>query len=333
MEALHRVLESMRLSNGAYIASPSKHYSYVWLRDVCYTVLPYLSTSCGRYERAYHAIFDIFREYEWKIDIHRCKKPIHSFEYIHSKYTVDLLETDQPWGHAQNDALGLWLWGVGQGIHHGKQMLRDKRDHTLVQKLVEYLTCLKYWQEPDNGMWEEGEEIHASSVGAVVEGLKSIQLLVDVPPDLVTKGEAVLNQLLPRESVSKDVDLALLSLIYPYKAVQREVAEQIVAEVAKRLEGPYGCMRYRGDRYYNEGREAQWCLGLPWLGLCYWVLGETDRTIEYWQKTQRILPPDYRVPELYIGGKDVPNDNTPLAWAVAMVMLLYRVICNIQGVG
>jgi GH15 family glucan-1,4-alpha-glucosidase len=331
MEALYQVLESMRLSNGAYIASPSVHYNYVWLRDVCYTVLPYLHTTCDRYVKAYHAILDILREYEWKIDIHTRNKPVYSFEYIHSRYTVDLEESAQPWGHAQNDALGIVLWGIGQGVIHGKQMLRDKRDYNVLQKLVNYLACMEYWQAPDNGMWEEAEEVHASSLGAVIQGLRAVQLLIDVPQQLISKGEVALDQLLPRESVTKEVDLALLSLIYPFRLVHRKVALQILQTVTEQLEGPYGCMRYRGDKYFNEGQEAQWCFGLPWLGLCYWTLGDKNKVIEYWNKTKSIVPCDYRVPELYIGGRDIPNENTPLAWSVAMVISLSQVINSIDS--
>ena len=69
------VLDRMRLSNGAYTASVSKDYYYVWIRDVVYTVLPFLNDPSDRYEKAYHALFDLFQTYEWKIDIHTTKKP------------------------------------------------------------------------------------------------------------------------------------------------------------------------------------------------------------------------------------------------------------------
>ncbi|MDR6224742.1 glycoside hydrolase family 15 protein [Desmospora profundinema] len=322
MKLLHEVLDTMRLSNGAYVASPSKDYSYVWIRDVCYTVLPYLPRPCDRYERAYHALLDLLRRYEWKIDIHTRQKPEYLYEYIHARYTPDLVEIDQPWGHAQNDAIGLFLWGVAQGVYHGKPVLRDKKDREIIEKLVRYLGCVRYWDHADNGMWEENMEIHASSVGACVSGLKAVRLLADVPEEWIHQGERTLQRLLPFESATKEVDLALLSLVYPHQVVSRGMARQILERVSRRLERDRGIIRYEGDRYYHAGTEAQWCFGFPWMGLCWSWLGEQAKVREYSEKTRSILPPDGRLPELYIGGTDQPNGNTPLAWAVAMAMLL-----------
>lgn len=322
LKRLHQVLDTMRLPNGAYIASPSHDYSYVWIRDVGYTVLPYLTTTCDRYEKAMHALLDLFRRYEWKINIHTRHKPVHLFEYIHARYDKDLTEIKEPWGHAQNDAIGLFIWNIAQGIRHRKPILRDEKDREILQKLVWYLACVEYWDHPDNGIWEENLEVHASSVGAVVAGLQAIRLLVDVPEDLIRKGQQTLSLMLPRESITKETDLALLSLIYPYQVVERGMAQRILRNVTSKLERTYGCIRYEGDQYYNHGKEAEWCFGIPWLGLCHAVLGNRQQAQEYRQKTLKLLPDDGRMPELYIGGTNRPNGNTPLAWAVAMVLLL-----------
>lgn len=315
------VIDSMRLPNGAYTASVSQDYRYVWIRDVVYTVLPFLHTSCDRYEQAYHSMFDLFRYYEWKIDIHTKKKPEYLYEFIHSRYATDLTELHVEWGHAQNDAIGAFLWGVGEGVSHGKKVIRDEKDLQIVQKLVQYLECLQYWQTKDNGMWEENMEVHASSVGACVAGLHAVKMLVDVKEDSIHKGEETLRFMLPRESETKETDLALLSLVFPYKIVDRGTALQIVNNVAGKLERKHGCIRYENDQYYNEGSEAEWCFGLPWLGLCYRELGMVDKVQEYIRKTKRIVPESWEVPELYIGGKSTPNKNTPLAWAVALSYL------------
>lgn len=319
-EAIH-VLDRMRLPNGAYTASLSSDYSFVWIRDVVYTVLPFIHSTSDRYEKAYHALFDLFRDYEWKIDIHTEKKPVYLFEYIHSRYSTDLKELPQEWGHAQNDAIGAFLWGVGEGMRNGHKVIRDQKDLAILQKLVDYLECLQYWQSEDNGMWEENMELHASSVGACVAGLHAVKMLVDVDDELIRKGEETLRFLLPRESVTKETDLALLSLVYPYRILDRKTALTIVEMVAGRLEREYGCIRYLNDRYYNRGREAEWCFGFPWLGLCYQELGLFEKAYEYIAKTEKIIPDNWEVPELYIGGTDEPNGNTPLAWSVSLSYL------------
>ncbi|TLS37509.1 glycoside hydrolase family 15 protein [Pseudalkalibacillus caeni] len=327
---LLNVLEEMRLSNGTYTASTSEDYSYVWIRDVCYTVLPFLTSTCSRYEKAYHALFDLMKKYEWKIDIHTKKKPLYTFEHIHARYSTELTEIPVEWGHAQHDAIGLFLWGIGEGIRVGKRMIRNEKDREIVQKLVYYLQCVQYWQDKDNGMWEENREMHASSIGACVAGLKSIKMLVNVPENLIQKGEEALRFMLPAESATKSTDLALLSLIFPYQVVSRNMAFAILSDVTTKLEREYGVIRYENDQYYNEGSEAEWCFGFPWLGLCYGQLGNKEKMLEYWEKTKRIIPEDGKIPELYIGGTDTPNGNTPLAWAVSMTYLLHERVSELK---
>jgi len=324
----HHVLERMRLPNGAYVASLSEDYDYVWIRDVCYTVLPYITSLCNRYEKAYHALFDLLKQYEWKIDIHRHQKPIYPHEYIHARYSKDLREIPVEWGHAQNDAIGAFLFGVGSGIRAGKKLLRHEQDRQLVQKLVDYLECVEYWHDEDNGMWEENREVHASSIGACVAGLKAVRMLANVPEHIIAYGEEALRNLLPRESATKETDLALLSLIYPYQVVTREMASVILEQITTKLERTYGCIRYANDIYYNEGSEAEWCFGFPWLGLCYSELGDNEKVLEYWRKTERVMMPNGEIPELYIGGKEVPNGNTPLAWSVSMAFVLSERVLN-----
>jgi phosphorylase kinase alpha/beta subunit len=317
-----KVIERMRLPNGAYTASLSKDYDFVWIRDVCYTVLPYLHISSDHYEKAYHALFDLFKEYEWKLTIHTEKKPVYLYEYIHARYSKELKEINQEWGHAQNDAVGVFLWGVGEGIKHGKKMIRNHEDLKIVQKLVDYLECLEYWDSKDNGMWEENMEVHASSVGACIAGLLSVKPLVNVKDEIIKHGQETLRFLLPNESQTKETDLALLSLIYPFMVVDHENAQRILNDVTGKLERKYGCIRYKNDLYYNEGREAEWCFGFPWLGLCYSNLGMHEKAKEYADKTRNIIPDNWEIPELYIGGSNVPNGNTPLAWAVSMSYIL-----------
>ncbi|MCC3357343.1 glycoside hydrolase family 15 protein [Bacillus sp. REN16] len=324
-----QVLDRMRLSNGAYTASLSNDYSYVWIRDIVYTVLPFINEPSDRYAKAYHALFDMFKTYEWKIDIHRKKKPIYLFEYIHSRYSTDLKEMHVEWGHAQNDAIGAFLWGVGEGYRLGQKVIRDKKDIEIVQKLVDYLECLQYWHAKDNGMWEENMEVHASSLGACVAGLNAVKILVNVNEDLIKKGENALRNLLPRESETKNTDLALLSLVFPYRVVDRDTAIKIVETVSSKLERTYGVIRYENDQYYNEGKEAEWCFGFPWLGLCHLELGQFHKASEYIEKTKRIVPDNWEVPELYVGGTNRPNGNTPLAWSVAMSYIFLTKIDDI----
>ena len=199
-------------------------------------------------------------------------------------------------------------------------MIRDEHDLHILQKLVNYLASIEYWQDQDNGVWEENEEIHASSVGACVAGLSAVSHLVDVPEDLIQNGRDVLNNLLPRESETKEVDLALLTLIFPYDVVSAEQRDAILENVEKHLVRDMGVIRYLGDQYYNKGSEAEWTFGFPWLARIYLDLGNQKKYGHYLKKTLSCMTLKGDLPELYFGNSHKHNENSPLGWAQAMYL-------------
>ena len=56
-----------------------------------------------------------------------------------------------------------------------------------------------------------------------------------------------------------------------------------------------------------------------------------NHSIEYIEKTKKITPDNFEVPELYIGGESIPNGNTPLAWSVSMTYLFFSKMENIRS--
>ncbi|MEH7176766.1 glycoside hydrolase family 15 protein [Neobacillus vireti] len=332
----YQILDQLRLPHGLYLASSSKDYHYVWLRDSFYMALPYLEQNNQFYEMTYHRILDLFREYEWKLDIHTVQKPREQWEYIHSRYSAsEVREIDTPWGHAQHDAIGAILWGIGMGQTKGKNIIRDEKDHEIVQKLVGYLGCVEYWQDADNGMWEEWREVHSSSVGACVAGLQAVRDIVFVPGEWITNGYQALSNLFPGESSDRPFDLAQLSLIFPYQVLTGDKAKVIVNQVEKVLLRERGVIRYKGDSYYStvehEGRhhnltfyygtEAEWTFGLPWLALCHLELGNIEKANHYIKQTESVMLTDGSLPELYFAKCAEYNSNTPLGWGSAMYIL------------
>ena len=332
----YQILDQLRLPHGLYLASSSKDYHYVWLRDSFYMSLPYLEQNNQIYEMTYHRILDLFREYEWKLDIHTVQKPREQWEYIHSRYSaMDVREIDTPWGHAQHDAIGAILWGIGIGHQRGKHIIRDKKDHEIVQKLVGYLGCVQYWEDADNGMWEEWRELHSSSVGACVAGLQAVRDIVFVPGEWINKGYQALSNLFPRESSDRPFDLAQLSLIFPYRVLNGNEAKMIVDQVETYLLRERGIIRYKGDSYYStvehEGRhhdlpfyygtEAEWTFGLPWLALCHLELGAMEKANHYIKQTEKVMLADGSLPELYFAKSADYNPNTPLGWGSAMYIM------------
>ncbi|MBU0461596.1 MAG: glycoside hydrolase family 15, partial [Nanoarchaeota archaeon] len=216
---------------------------------------------------------------------------------------------------------GLLLFKIGDLSSKGYKMIRDENDKRIISKLIKYLGSIEYWQDSDNGIWEENEEVHASSVGACVAGLIAVKNIVEVPEEIIQKGKDTLNFLLPHESATKEVDLALLSLIYPLKVVSEKQARQILNNVETKLLRRKGIIRYVGDRYYKKNnKEAEWCFGLPWLAIIYKELGDDMKHAEFLLKTLEAMTPEGEIPELYYGETDEYNENTPLGWGQAMFL-------------
>ncbi|MEM4756094.1 MAG: glycoside hydrolase family 15 protein [Candidatus Woesearchaeota archaeon] len=260
-------LMSLQYPSGLFGASHSNvstGYNKAWIRDNLYEAMGFESQDIEIIKKTYAALFDVLHRHKEKIDWAIKEKPKEKYQYIHARYcpfTYD--EFYEDWGNKQNDAIGGFLYKVGDLYKKGIMVIRDRNDLAMLQKLVYYLQSIQYWQDPDNGMWEENEELHASSIGACLAGLYAVKPLVDVPNVLLEQGRKALDSLLPRESPTKETDLALLSLLYPYNIVSKSQAIAILSNVEKILVRQRGVIRYVGDQYYaHNGKEAEWTFGL-----------------------------------------------------------------------
>src|SRR3989344_5457032 len=256
------ILRKLQVDSGLFVASAASQtgYNKAWLRDNIYEAIGMeAARDMKSVKRAYNALFNLLLKHEYKIDWAIKEKPDAAYKYIHARYcpfTFD--EYHEPWSNKQNDAVGAFLFKVGELFDKEIIVFRNKNDLRILQKLVDYLKSVQYWHDKDNGVWENDEEIHASSIGACVAGLKAVSGLVSVPEYIIKNGENALSHMLPAESVSRPADLALLSLIYPYKVVSEKQRETILKNIEEKLVREKGVIRYLGDPYYNNGEEAQW---------------------------------------------------------------------------
>lgn len=323
-----RILKDLMHENGLFLASSknvSTGYNKAWIRDNIYEALGFEAIKNYRaVVKTYRALLDILLKHEGKIDWAIINKPTEAFQYIHARYHPDTLnEFWEPWGNKQNDATGALLFKIGELESKGIKVIRNENDLRIIQKLVLYLQSVEYWHDSDNGMWEEYEEVHASSVGACVAGLKAVSILVDVPQWLIDKGIETLNNLLPRESNTKETDLALLSLIYPYNIVTESQKEAILERVEAMLVRKRGVIRYLGDAYYNKNGEAEWTFGFPWLAIIYRDMKRPDMYAHYTRKTLEVMNERGELPELYYADSEEHNENSPLGWAQALSIVAF----------
>lgn len=326
-------LKSLQRPSGLFLASHAgveTGYDKSWLRDNFYETLAFeVMGDWATVEKTYRAILKIFLKHEEKIDHAIKNKPKESFEYIHARFDPETFnEFWEEWGNKQNDAVGCILYRIGElEINQKRSILKTPDDERIVNKLVRYLEAIEYWHDRDSGMWEEDEELHASSVGACVAGLKSVMALprIEVPYQLVRRGQRALNALLPRESERKFVDLSLLSLVWPYEVVSEEQRAEILDNVEYHLKRDRGVIRYKGDRYYNRNEdgvseEAEWTFGLAWLAIIYEKMGNLKKAREL---INDLIAVDTQkgLPELYFSNSPEYNENTPLGWSESLFIV------------
>ncbi|PCI20694.1 glycoside hydrolase family 15 [Candidatus Wolfebacteria bacterium] len=326
-------IKALQSPSGLFLASAqdvSTGYNKAWLRDNFYTVMAFEATEdWDTVKTVWKAILTIFSKHEDKINWAIENKPHESWQYIHARYNPETFEEYwEEWGNKQNDAIGAILFKLAELEEKGQSVIETEDEKRITQKLIEYLNSIEYWNDPDNGIWEEYEEVHLSSVGAVVAALKKLKPLeyISIPEGMIEKGEEALKSLLPRESVSKFTDLALLSLLYPYNVVDKEVGDQILENIEYHLEKKRGVVRYKNDEYYNKNEdnhseEAEWTMGFPWLSIIYSERGNKEKAQEYLEKTKSVLTGDRKLPELYYSNSDRPNENIPLGWAESLFVV------------
>jgi len=371
-------------------------YQHVWVRDnVHVSHALYVS---GRPRAAAQTMSALMQFFAW----HR-----HRFEDIiqgrakaadpmsrpHVRFNgVTLQESRETWAHAQNDALGIFLWMYCTLACEGVVKPQRKEVETLML-FPRYFEAIRYWADEDSGHWEEGRKIEASSIGAVVAGLAKLRAFLSEGrasvalngrnslvsatflSTLERRGRNELKRILPSECVQmasakkRRYDGALLFLVYPLEVVGEAMGGRILKDIAESLEGSYGIKRYVGDSYwaadYKEkldptqrtvdfsdrvemrnkllapGQEAQWCLFDPIMSAAYGRRyqrtarrGDLIRQTYYFNRSLGQLTGkikgirEFQCPEAYYleRGRYVPNDQTPLLWTQANLLVALKLM-------
>lgn len=326
-------LLSLRYDSGLFAAAKKDGwtgYDKAWIRDNFYIALAL--HELGEKERVmsmHRSFVDVLEKHESKIDHAISQKPQFAYQYIHPRYHPETFdEYWEAWGNKQNDAIGALLFLFGTLKRENYPVLQNEDEVRLVKKLIEYLNTIEYWRDPDSGIWEEWEEIHASSLGACIAGLKTMKEIgMHVPDEMIQRGEDMLHyEILPRESHEKFCDLALLTLIYPFNVVTESEAREILRNMEYHFVKNKGVIRYKGDHYYNKNldrfsEEAEWSFGFSFLSLAYHQLGNKEKSAFFFKKTLQTTNDKGEIPELYYSNTNQYNENSPLAWAEAMFLI------------
>ncbi len=345
-EIVAHLYQVRRLQKPSGVFTASAHdvatgYDKAWLRDIYFMTLGFLETGeIDVVQKAAKALLSLFVKHQEKINWAIEHKPHETWQRIHARFHPETFEEYwEEWGNSQNDAVGEVLNIIVELELRGYGVVESEEEKAVVQKIIDYLVALEYWHDPDNGIWEENMEVHASSVGACVAALKKAALIawLVVPQSAIELGEQALRKLLPRESASKFADLALLSLIYPFAVTTEDETLEILRNVEYHLTRDKGVIRYKLDRYYNQNEdgyseEAEWCFGLSWLAIIYAQRGEKEKAYYYLRRAKLTVTPLGQIPELYYSHTDTPNDNTPLGWAESMYVVALKKVSELETV-
>ena len=367
-------------------------YTDAWVRDNVYSILAVwglglayrkIDGDRGRTFELEHSTVKLMRGLLFAMmqqanKVESFKNTQSPLDALHAKYntqTGSIVVGDDQWGHLQLDATSIFLLILAQMTASGLHVVFTIDEVNFVQNLVYYIG--RAYRTPDYGIWERGHkinrgnaELNASSVGmakAALEAINGLDLfgvngsqasVIHVLPDEIARTRITLESLLPRESSSKEVDAALLSVIsFPAFAVEdQELVERTKNKIIDKLQGNYGCKRFlrdghqtvleNADRLHYEPTElkqfehieCEWPLFFTYLFLDGIFQGNKEQVQYYQQRLEalavernggKLLPELYYIPAEKIEAERLnprsqqrlPNENIPLVWAQSLYFL------------
>ncbi len=368
------------------------NYTDAWVRDNVYSILAvwglgiaYRKNGFGD-DRAYlleqsttrlmRGLLAAMMRQSAKVE--RFKHTQNPIDALHAKYGTDdglTVVEDHAWGHLQLDATSLYLLMLTQMIRGGLKIIGSLDEVNFIQNLVHYIS--RSYRTPDYGIWERGHklnhgepELNASSMGMALAALESLDgfnlfgddggqaSIVHVLADDIARTRIAIKALLPRESFSKEVDAALLSITgFPAFAINDPLLRRdVIQRCDERLKGRYGYKRFLLDghqtvvedphRLHYEHHELRAFSNIEceWpLFFCYQYLdalfsGEREKAFEYRQRIDGLavhrkgiplIPELYFVSDVHVEAEQLnpgsqprlPNENLPLVWAQSLFML------------
>lgn len=379
-------------------------YTDAWVRDNVYSILAVwglalayrkIDDDKGRTFELEHSVVKLMRGLLFAMmrQAHKVEHFKHTqspLDALHAKYntqTGDIVVGDREWGHLQVDATSIWLLMLAQMTASGLHFIYTIDEVNFVQNLVYYIG--RAYRTPDYGIWERGNkinhgnaELNASSVGmakAALEAINGLNLfgvrgsqssVIHVLPDEIARARITLTNLLPRESSSKEIDAALLSVIgFPAFAVEDvQLIERTKNDIINKLQGRYGCKRFLRDGHQTvledkyrlhyepwelgqfEHIESEWPLFFTYLLLDGLFRKDPEQVKDYQERLEpllvelnglRLLPELYYVPAQNLEAEKsaphtqprLPNENVPLVWAQSLYLLSQLLSEELLSVG
>ena len=363
-------------------------YTDAWVRDNVYSIMSVWSLSMAYRRNGEKIRCDELEQSTIKLmrgllqsmmrqapKVEKFKHTSDPMDCLHAKYNTHTglnVVDDHEWGHLQIDATSLFLLMIAQMSASGLRLINTIDEVDFIQNLIYYIAFA--YRIPDYGIWERGNkinngktEINASSVGmakAALQALDGLNLfgrdgnpraIVHTIPDAISRARNTLSHLLPRESMSKEVDSAILSIIgFPAFAVgDQQLIKTTRDKILSELGGKYGCKRFLWDghqtaiedhsrMYYEHSElanfehiESEWPLFYTYLYIQALFEGDFEMSQKYREQLEslmvevdgkKLLPELYYVEQENIEAERKnpgsqprkPNENIPLVWAQSL---------------
>ncbi|TPX56330.1 hypothetical protein PhCBS80983_g04610 [Powellomyces hirtus] len=342
-------------------------YRDAWVRDNVYTIfcvwglaLAYrrIDDADGRGYELEHATIKTMRGLLSSMmrqahKVEKFKNTQAAGNALHAKYNTQTGGTvvgDTEWGHLQIDATSIFLLALSQMTASGMKLIYTMDEVHFVQNLVFYIE--RAYRTPDFGVWERGNkvnhgepELNSSSIGMVVAALQAINginlfgarggpaSVIHVLPDEMTRNYTTLHSALPRESASKEIDAALLSVIsFPAFAVHDPaLVTRTRNDIVKKLGGNYGFKRFLRDGHQTvlenvsrlhydpaelkifEGVESEWPLFYTYMILDGLFREDHAQVDEYRRKLDPLLVDSAGIPNYNRDHLAHESHSSPLA--------------------
>lgn len=286
----HGTLSFVRLPSGLFPASSAgsssagSGYDNVWVRDNVYVAFAhFVSGDAPVATGVARALITFFHRHGHRFDaiVSGAADPDDVAQRPHVRFDGRTLTeiAGERWAHAQNDALGYVLWLIAALAAAGRLDPEPEAVST-VDRLLRYLSRIRFWEDEDSGHWEEGRKLSASSIGTVVAGLEALSALAGARGDaawiralgpgpvaraieLASRGRQALAAILPHECAqlapgkNRRYDAALLFLLYPLGVIgETAMTGLILHDVDRFLGGAHGIRRYLGDSYWAPDYET-----------------------------------------------------------------------------
>jgi GH15 family glucan-1,4-alpha-glucosidase len=333
--------------SGAYVACPDfAPYRYSWLRDGAF-----VAEAMSRVGEAESA--DRFHGWCARVVTARSQRvdellaraadgdTIAADDHLHSRYTVDGGEADDPWWNFQLDGYGLWLWALDR--HVGRHGLSPRPYLAPVTTTVRYLAA--FGDGPCYDWWEEhADQVHTATLASVAAGLRAVAGWEALPEETVGLAGDAADRILDRIGTdgvrdghltkwlgSRAVDASLVAAFVPLALfpIDGSLARTTIARIEREL-APAGVHRYLDDVYYGGG---EWVLLAGLLGSYHAAVGNELRARELldWMGDQ--ADADGRLPEQVNSHLLHPDHErrwidrwgpsaSPLLWSHAMLLTL-----------